>query len=145
MKTKKRKSFLALIRSMGLALIILVVSTWLIIGVCYEMLGEYIKFKHPDIWLSKYWDIIVLILYILIIAFACFYLVRNNPMGIWFVPLICNAYGIVGIVYAIVDITFWKESYGIILCFGLVLSLTTSIIGAWTGKRNIVSDNLQGN
>jgi hypothetical protein len=141
MKTKKRKSFLAVIRSMGLALIILVVSTWLIIGVCYEMLGEYIKFKHPDIWLSKYWDIIVLILYILIIAVSCFYIVRRNPISIWFVPLICNTYGIVGIVYAIVDAIFWKESYGIILCFGLVLSITTSIIGAQIGKRNAVSES----
>jgi hypothetical protein len=141
MKTKKHKSLLTVIRSMGLALIILVVSTWLIIGVCYEMLGEYIKFKHPDIFLSKYWDIIFLVLYILIIAVACFYLVRKNSISIWFVPLICNAYGIVGIVYAIVDTTFWKESYGIILCFGLVLSITASIKGAQIGKRNAVSDN----
>jgi hypothetical protein len=138
MKTKKRKSFLAAIRSMGLALIILVVSTWFIIGVFYEMLGDYIKFKHPNIWLSQYWDIIVLILYILIIAVACFYVVRNNPISIWFVPLICNAYGIV---YTILDNTFWKESDGIILCFGLVLSITASIIGARLGKINAVSDN----
>jgi nucleoside recognition membrane protein YjiH len=140
MKTNKRKSFLTAIRSMGLALIILVASTWFIIGVFYEMLGEKIKFEHPNIWLSQYWDIIVLILYILIIAVACFYIVRKNPMSIWFVPLICNAYGIVGIVYSIVDTTFWEESYGIILCFGLVLSITTSIIGAQIGKRNAVSE-----
>jgi hypothetical protein len=141
MKTNKRKSFLTAIRSMGLALIILVASTWFIIGVFYEMLGEKIKFEHPNIWLSQYWDIIVLILYILIIAVACFYIVRRNPISIWFVPLICNTYGIVGIVNAIVDATFWKESYGIILCFGLVLSITTSIIGAQIGKRNAVSES----
>jgi uncharacterized membrane protein HdeD (DUF308 family) len=140
MKTDKHKSFLAAIRSMGLALIILVVSTWFIIGVFYEMLGDYIKFKHPNIWLSQYWDIIVLILYILIIAVACFYMIRKNPKSIWFVPLICNAYGIVGIVYAIVDTTFWKESDGIILCFGLVLSITASIIGAGMGRRKDISD-----
>ncbi len=142
MKTNKRKSFLSAIRSMGLALIILVISTWFIIGVFYEMLGEKIKYEHPNIWLSQYWDIIVLALYILIIAFACFYIVRKNPMSIWFVPLICNAYCIVGIVYAIVDTTFWKESDGIILCFGLVLSITASIKGAQIGKRNAVSDNI---
>jgi len=141
MKTNKRKSFLTAIRSMGLALIILVASTWFIIGVFYEMLGEKIKFEHPNIWLSQYWDIIVLILYILIIAVACFYIVRRNPISIWFVPLICNTYGIVGIVNAIVDATFWKESYGIILCFGLVLSITTSIIGVQIGKRNAVSES----
>lgn len=138
MKNKKRKPLLGIIRSMGLALIILIVATWIIIGVFYEMLGEYIKFKHPDILLSKYWDIIVLLLYILIIAVACFYLVRKNPMSIWFVPLICNAYGIVN---AIVDIAFWKESHGIILCLGLVISITASIIGARIGKINAVSDN----
>ncbi|HEY5123843.1 MAG TPA: hypothetical protein VIK14_08930 [Ignavibacteria bacterium] len=132
MKTNKRKSFLAAIRSMGLALIVLVVSTWFIIGVFYEMLGEKIKYEHPNIWLSQYWDIIILILHILIIAVACFYIVRKNPMSIWFVPLICNA---------IVDPAFWKESYGIILCFGLVLSIIASIIGAQIGKRNVVSDS----
>ncbi|MGD0342028.1 MAG: hypothetical protein ABSA76_10020 [Bacteroidales bacterium] len=141
MKTNNRKSFLPAIRSLGLALIILVVSTWLIIGVCYEVLGEYIKFKHPDILLSKYWDIIILILYILIIAVACFYLVRKNPMSIWFVPLICNAYSIVGMVYTILDTTFWKEAYGIILCLGLVLSVTASIIGAQMGNGTAISDN----
>jgi hypothetical protein len=141
MKTDRRKSFLAAIRSIGLALIILVASTWFIIGVFYEMLGEYIKFKHPDILLSKYWDIIILLWYILIIAVACFYLVRKNPISIWFVPLICNAYGILGIIYAIADTTFWKESYGIMLCFGLVLSITTSIIGAQKGRKTDISDN----
>jgi hypothetical protein len=49
MKSDKRKSFLAAIRSMGLALIILVASTWFIIGFFYEMLGDYIKFKQPNI------------------------------------------------------------------------------------------------
>jgi mannose/fructose/N-acetylgalactosamine-specific phosphotransferase system component IID len=139
MKTNKRKSFLTAARSMGLALIILVVSTWFIIGVCYEMSGEYIKFKHPDIWLSKYWDIIVLILYILIIAVACFYLVRKNPKSIWFVPLICNAYGIA---IAITEpVSFWKDSFGIIFCFGWMLSITASIIGARMGKRKAISNN----
>jgi mannose/fructose/N-acetylgalactosamine-specific phosphotransferase system component IID len=141
MKTNKRKSFFAAIRSMGLALIILAVSTWFIIGVFYEMLGGKIKYEHPDIWLSQYWNTIVLGLYILIIAVACFYLVRKNPKSIWFVPLICNAYCIVGIVYAIVENAFWTESDGIILCFGLVLSITTSILGARIGKRNNISDN----
>jgi mannose/fructose/N-acetylgalactosamine-specific phosphotransferase system component IID len=139
MKTNKRKSFLTAARSMGLALIILVVSTWFIIGVCYEMSGEYIKFKHPDIWLSKYWDIIVLILYILIIAVACFYLVRKNPKSIWFVPLICNAYGIA---IAITEpVSFWKDSFVIIFCFGWMLSITASIIGARMGKRKAISNN----
>jgi hypothetical protein len=139
MKSKKRKSLLAVIRSMGLALIILVVSTWFIIGVFYEMLGEKIKFEHPDIWLSKYWDIIVLILYILIIAASCFYLVRKNPMSIWSVPLICNAYSIT---IAITEPTsFWKDSYGIIFCFGWVLSIAASVIGARIGKSNAISDN----
>ena len=139
MKTKNHKSLLAVIRSMGLALIILVVSTWLIIGFCYEMLGEYIRFKQPDIWLSKYWDIIVLILYIFIIAVACFYLIRKNPKSIWSVPLICNAYGIA---IAITEpSSFWKDSFGIIYCFGWVLSIITSIVGSRIGKRKAISDN----
>jgi len=139
MKTNKSKSLLTAIQSMVLALIILVVSTWLIIGVFYEMLGDYIKLKHSNIWLSQDWNIIVLIFYILIIAVACFYLVRKNPRSIWFVPLICNAYGIASAIAE--PASFWKDSFGIILCLGLVLSITTSIIGARIGKINAVSDN----
>jgi hypothetical protein len=139
MKTSRRKSFLEAIRTIGLALIILVVSTWLIIGVCYEMLGEYIKFKQPDIWLSQYWDIIVLLLYILIISVACFHLVRKNPSSMWFVPFICNAYGIA---VAITEPAyFWKNSFGIIFCFGWVFSILTSVIGARIGKSNPISDS----
>lgn len=139
MKSNKRKSFLSAIRSMGLALIILVVSTWVIIGIFYEMLGESIKLEHPDIWFTKYWDIVVLILYILLIAVACFYIVRKNPMSIWSVPLICNAYSIA---IAITEpASFWKDSYGIIFCFGWALSIAASVIGSRIGKRNDVSDN----
>jgi hypothetical protein len=103
------------------------------------MLGEYIKFKHPDILLSKYWDIIILLLYILIIAVACFYLVRKNPKSIWFVPLICNAYGIA---IAIKEpASFWEDSFGIIFCFGWVLSIIASLRGAQIGKGNAVSES----
>jgi uncharacterized BrkB/YihY/UPF0761 family membrane protein len=139
MKTKKLKSLLAVIRSMGLALIIFVVATWIIIGFFVDMLGEKIKYGHPDNWLSQYYDIIVFILYILIIVIACFYIVRQNPKSIWSVPLICNAYSIA---VAITEPTsFWKDSYGIIFCFGWVLSITASLIGARIGKSNAISDN----
>jgi hypothetical protein len=141
MKPNKRKSLLAAIRSVGFALITLVAATWIIIGFFGEMLGEKIKFEHPDIWLSHYYDIIVPVLYILIIAVACFYIVRQNPKSIWSVPLICNAYSVA--VAIIEPASFWKDSYGIIFCFGWVLSMIVSIIAARKRRKVAVSDHSQ--
>lgn len=134
MKTKKRKTLLAVIRSMALALIILVLSTWLIIGVCYEVLGEKIKYDYPDNWLSHYWDIVVLILYNLTIVIACFYIVKQNPTSIWYVPLICNA-------YVIASVFTEPSTYWIIFCCGLILSIISSIMGVRKGQMVAVSDN----
>ncbi len=138
MGTNRWKPFLMAGQSIGLALLTFFV-TYLWLGLIGEKVGEIIKFYYPDIWLTQLHDIFVYTFYILIISFACFYIVRRVPKSIWFVPFICNG---LSIIIAIAQPTsFWKESHGIILCFGWVLSITASIIGTRIGKRNAVSDN----
>jgi len=72
------------------------------------------------------------IIYNLIIAGGCFYICRQNPGSIWYVPALCN---IIGIISAIVERNFWISSLWIVICSGWVLSVIASIIGARTERR----------
>jgi hypothetical protein len=139
MVSNNKLSFLKAIRSLGLALITLGVASWIIIGLIYEDFGSYLKFKYGTKWFAFCYDIFVFIAYNLLIIFACFYIIRRNPKSIWFVPLICNAYGIAVLISE--PASFSKNSYGIIFYCALVLSLITSIIGARLGKKKVISVN----
>lgn len=72
-------------------------------------------------------DLVFYILYNLIIAGGCFFICRQNPKSIMYVPVLCN---IVGKISAIVEPTFWIGSLWIVICGGWVLSIITSSIGA---------------
>ena len=131
MKTKRRKSFLTGIPSWGLALL-----TMLLAFVFLMIVGDIIAaiFKIPE---GK-GDLVFYILYNLIIIGGCFFICRQNPKSILYVPILCN---IIGIISAIVEPTFWKGSLWIVICSGWVLSIITSIIGARMGKRKAISNN----
>jgi hypothetical protein len=116
MEDNKRKSFLVIIRSVGFALITFIVGFFVIMGIID---GQLIKVN----------SIIGFILYDLLIAVACFYIVKQNPKSIWYVPLICNVYSIAG---AFIDPGFLGT---------LILSIIASIIGVRAGKRNTINDN----
>ena len=85
-------------------------------------------------------EVSAFIIYFLVIAPCCFFIVKQNPRSMWYVPIICN---LISIIQAIVLPGFWTTTswWGIIACSGWVLSITASIIGARIGKRNAVSDN----
>ena len=84
-------------------------------------------------------DSIFNILYGIIIAVCCFFIVKKNPKSFWYVLLICNSLVILN---AFVDPRFWiNTSIWIPMCGGLVLSIITSIIGTRIGKKKAVSDN----
>jgi hypothetical protein len=131
MKTKRKKSFLAGIPSWGLALL-----TMFLAFVFLMIVGDIIAaiFKIPE---GK-GDLVFYILYNLIIIGGCFFICRQNPKSIWYVPILCN---IIGIISAIVEPTFWKGSLWIVICSGWVLSIVASVIGARIGKSNAISDN----
>jgi hypothetical protein len=79
------------------------------------------------------------ILYGIIIAVCCYFIVKKNPKSFWYVLLICN---VVVIIDAIARPDFWiRTSMWIPMCGGLVLSIITSITGARVGKRKAISDN----
>jgi uncharacterized membrane protein len=68
----------------------------------------------------------------LIIAVGCFFIVRENPRSIWYVPLICNALLIFS---SIGEPNFWKSSMIIPIAGGWALSLIVSIIAAKLGQK----------
>jgi hypothetical protein len=120
-KSKELKSKIATTPSWGLALITFFGTLILI-------------FAFPD---GK--EIIAYIIFDLITATCCFFIVRENPRSIWYVPIICN---IGFIIAAIAEPGFWTTtSWWGIICSGWALTLVVSIIGARMGKRKAISDN----
>ena len=124
MKTNRKKSFLSTTPSAVLALLTFF-GTFILIFAIGEGSG---KFREP----------LAYILYDLVTAGCCFYIVKQNSKSIWYVPIICN---LAGIISAIVEPNFWITLLWIYFCSGWVLSLITSIVGAQIGKRNAISDN----
>jgi hypothetical protein len=131
MKTNGKKSFLAGIPSWALALLTLIGAT-ILMFVIGEGLVPHMKIK------GEIGDAISDILYGIIIAVCCYFIVKKNPKSIWYVLLICNAFVIIA---AIAEPGFWiSTSMWIPMCGGLVLSIITSIIGARKGRRTAISD-----
>jgi CDP-diglyceride synthetase len=75
---------------------------------------------------------------VIIIVVCCFFICKNDPTSILYVPLLCNIFSLI---VAIIMPTFWKGSLWIVICSGWVLSIFASILGARIGKRNVISKN----
>jgi hypothetical protein len=121
----KGKKFLFGIPSWGLSLLTAVISLILLVFLA-SLFGSILPIdKH-------YSETIAYIIYDISIAMACFFICKNNPKGIWYVPILCNT---IGIISAIVEPNFWITSLWIVMCFGWILSIIGSIIGAGIGKK----------
>ena len=131
MKNKRKNSFLAGIPSWGFALLTVFFAFFFLM-----IVGDILAaiFKIPE---GK-GDLVFYILYNLIIIGGCFFICRQNPKSILYVPILCN---IIGIISAIVEPTFWKGSLWIVICSGWALSIIASIIGMLVGKRRTISDS----
>lgn len=127
MKTKEQKSLFG-IPSWGLSLLTALLST--IILFFFASLLAYIPRTPENIS-----EGIAYIIYDIIIVIACFFICRHNPKSIWYVPILCNATGIIS---AIVEPNFWITSLWIFICGGWVLSLIGAISGTMVGKRSIL-------
>jgi hypothetical protein len=133
-KPKVKKSFLASFPSGVSALLCLVVFT-----VVLFVVGDLLNSFDPS-------SAIAYSLSGLLSATACFFIIKQNPKSIWYVPLIINALLIFS---AIVETNFWKNPpdnlpgipMWIPICSGWVLSIVVSIIGARMGRRKAISDN----
>ena len=129
MKANKKRSFLSGIPTWGLAAIALVAP--IIFTVILFILGDLIvgsEKMDEDIA-----DSILYILLDLFIAVCCFFIVRQEPKTIWYVPILCNA---IGIYAAIDEPNFWISSLWMFICGGWVLSIIASIMGYYTGRRS---------
>jgi len=77
---------------------------------------------------------IAYIVFNILVAAACFFICKHNPKSVWYVPIICNA---VGILSAIVEPNFWITDLWIFICSGWVLSIIGATIGAVVGHRSV--------
>jgi hypothetical protein len=125
-----KKSFLTTTPSGCLALLTLFVTT-----IVLFVIGEaFIEGRENRGAVT----IIAIIIYYLVISVCCFFIVKQNPGSIWYVPLICNALLILS---AIVESNFWKGTDWIFVCSGWALSVIVSIIGALIGKKHAITGN----
>jgi peptidoglycan/LPS O-acetylase OafA/YrhL len=125
MKFTGRKSFLAGIPSWALALIAMFT-----IFMVLMVIGESIKTETIAA------EVIVYIIWGIVNAVCCFFIVRQNSKSVWYVPLIIN---VIFIIPAFVE--SMKTSDWIAICGILTLSLIASILGARIGRRKTISDN----
>jgi hypothetical protein len=134
-KPKVKKSFLASFPSGVSALLSLIVFTIILFVV-----GELLDSFDPS-------SAIAYSLFGLLSATACFFIIKQNPKSIWYVPLIINAFLIFS---AIIEPYFWRNPpeaplgnppMWIPVCSGWVLTIVVSIIGVRIGKRKANSDN----
>jgi hypothetical protein len=131
---KGKKSFLASFPSGVSALLSLIVFT-----IVLFVVGELVQSFDAG-------GITAYALFGLLSATACFFIIKQNPKSIWYVPLIINSFLIFS---AIVEENFWRPPpdslpgipMWIPICGGWVLSIVVSIIGARMGKRKAISDN----
>jgi len=130
MKTNRNRAFIYDTPNWIQSILWVILSTLILFGLG-EGVGNIFKINEDIAGAIPY------IIFDVLIAVGCFYIVKWNPRSIWYIPLICNA---VGIIAAIIEPTFWKTSLWMLICGGWVLSLVASITGARMEKRATDSD-----
>lgn len=128
METKKKKSFLSGVPSYALALLTLIGAFIVLFAV-----GTWVSYS--TIISEKIGQGITYVIFDILIAVGCYFIVKRNPRSIWYVPLICNAFGIIS---AIVEPTFWVTSFWMLIGGGWMLSIIASFLGMWIGRRSKV-------
>ena len=126
MSTKKKKPFLSGIPSWALAALSFIAAF-----ILFFVLGDVGGMMNID---AKIGEPILYIIYGLFIAVCCFFIVRQDPKTIWYVPILCNA---IGIYAAIDEPNFWISSLWMFICGGWVLSIIASVIGYYIGRRSV--------
>jgi hypothetical protein len=124
METKEKKSFFAAMPILPLSIITIGISAFFLILPPY-ILADVEKFSQ-DIG-----ELIGCLSYAIIIVIACFFICKENPKSVWYVPIICNIVSIAaafGPEFRLAPT--WKLFIG-----GWVLSLIGAISGALIGQR----------
>lgn len=118
MKTNKKKSVLAELPSWASALIAMVIIFFVVMAIP-EIVAE-----------SATGEVISYFVWGLLNATCCFFIVKQNPKSLWYVPFIINAYFILPVILEHNELKDW-----LFYCGTFVLSIIASIIGARIGKR----------
>ena len=126
MRTKERK-FLFGLPSWGSALLSAFV-TFIFLLVLGSLLGSIFRPYEFIVEAIPY------ISYALIISIFCFFICKHDPNSFWYVPIICNIFGIIS---ALIEPNFWITDMWILICGGWVLSVIGAISGALIGQKNI--------
>ena len=123
-ESQGKKAYLAGIPSWALALIAMFG-----IFIVLMVIGESLK---TDTIIG---EVLIYVILGIVNAICCFFIVRQNPISIWYVPLIMN---VIYIISAVVE--SMKTSDWVAICGILALSLFASIIGARVGRRKTISN-----
>ena len=130
MGTKSEDSFLAGSPSWALAVVSLIGAT------IVQFVVDELVHSFDEVGISA------IFLFELLAAAACFFIIRQNPKSVWYVPLIINSLLILS---AIVEPNFWipppnpfRITVWIPACSGWVLCLVVSTIAAVKGKQTPV-------
>ena len=123
-ESQGKKPYLWGIPSWGLALIAM-----FIIFIVLMVVGESIKTETIAA------EVLVYIIWGIVNAVCCFFIVGQNYKSVWYVPLIINVIFIIPAFVEPMKLSDWICIFGI-----LVLSFIGSIIGARMGRKT-VSDN----
>lgn len=126
-KLNGKKPYLAGIPSWGLALMTMFLA-FLFLMVVSDIFAMIFRISEDN----DTAELVFYVLYNLIIAISCFFICRQNPKSILYVPVLCN---IIGIISAAVERNFWISPLWIVICSGWVLSIIASIIGAQSGRN----------
>jgi hypothetical protein len=124
MKNNVKRPFLAIIRSAGFALLTMVGATFMLAIpeiISRRFMGQFMPYVFYDF---------------IIIVFS-FFIVKQNPKSIWYVPIICNAFGIFS---ALMPDSLGTMQERILIYGGWLLTIIVSIIGARMGKKTVKGD-----
>ena len=88
------------------------------------------------------YTLITSIIYVGVIAVACFFICRAHPRSVWYTPVISNALVItMGTVGAIGNPNFRRSSTSWLFFGGcILLSIIAAIIGARIGRRGAIQN-----
>lgn len=123
MNTKKNSPFLKGVPS-ALRALLLAVGTTVILIVLSEIIGAI----FPKI--ENISESVGYILYDIIIAIGCYFICKQNPKSVWYVPIIANVFVIIS---AIAEPNFWITDLWMYFGSSIVLSIPASLFGAFMG------------
>jgi len=125
--TKEKKTYKAAIVSSSLALSAFILLTVLLL-VFIIWLGL--------IGFADILGILILCLYYVVIAICCFFIVKQNPGTVWYVPILCNG---MFFYFLLAKNSIWTyPMIWIPVCCGFLLTIIASMLGARRGKKDAI-------